>query len=144
MFFQLQEIGNLRKLTQIDISENKLERLPEEINGLINLTDLILSQNQLENLPEGIGKSRNAKHWTIDCVFETKKHRCNVILVRIILKVRTDTVFCDVFASEMKGMIICSNVHWRNRSSETDLCSDVLIPCFPIIVRQEISASCQF
>jgi Leucine-rich repeat (LRR) protein len=52
----LQEIGNLRKLQQLDVSENKLEFLPEEIGGLVNLTDLSLSQNQLEHLPEGIGK----------------------------------------------------------------------------------------
>lgn len=52
-----QEIGNLKKLTQLDVSENVLEYIPEEISGLSNLTDLCLSQNNLERLPEGIGKS---------------------------------------------------------------------------------------
>ena len=49
-------MGNLKKLTQLDVSENKMEYLPEEIGGLINLTDLFLSQNQIEALPDGIGK----------------------------------------------------------------------------------------
>ena len=51
----LQELGNLKRLTQLDVSENKLEFLPEEIGGLLNLTDLFLSQNQIEALPDGIG-----------------------------------------------------------------------------------------
>ena len=46
----------MKKLTQLDVSENKMEYLPEEIGGLINLTDLFLSQNQIEALPDGIGK----------------------------------------------------------------------------------------
>ena len=53
----LQELGRLKRLTQLDVSENKLERLPEEIGGLVSLTDLLLSQNQLEFLPDGIGQS---------------------------------------------------------------------------------------
>ena len=55
-FFLWQEIGNLKNLTQIDVSENQLEHLPEEIGGLTSLTDFILSQNQLDYLPEGISK----------------------------------------------------------------------------------------
>ena len=46
----------MKKLTQIDVSENQLEFLPEEIGGLTSLTDLMLSQNNLESLPEGLGK----------------------------------------------------------------------------------------
>ena len=49
-------LGNLKNLTQLDVSENKLEQLPEEIAGLTQLTDCILSQNHLEYLPEGLGK----------------------------------------------------------------------------------------
>ncbi len=52
-----QAIGNLRNLTQLDVSENKLEQLPEEISGLTQLTDFILSQNHIEYLPEGIGNT---------------------------------------------------------------------------------------
>ena len=51
-----QQIGHLKKLTQLDVSENVLEYLPEEISGLTNLTDLCLSQNNLERLPDGIGE----------------------------------------------------------------------------------------
>ena len=58
-----QEIGNLKKLTQLDVSENVLEYLPEEISGLSNLTDLCLSQNNLDKLPEGVG--RYLCDWTI-------------------------------------------------------------------------------
>ena len=53
----LKALGNLKKLTQLDVSENKLEQLPEEIAGLTQLTDFILSQNHLEYLPDGLGKS---------------------------------------------------------------------------------------
>jgi len=52
-----QAVGNLKRLTQLDVSENKLEQLPEEIAGLTQLTDFILSQNHLEYLPEGLGQS---------------------------------------------------------------------------------------
>lgn len=51
-----QEIGNLRSLLCLDVSENRLERLPEEISGLISLTDLVVSQNLLETVPDGIGE----------------------------------------------------------------------------------------
>ena len=54
-FIFQQAIGNLKNLTQLDVSENKLEQLPEEIAGLTRLTDCILSQNHIEYLPEGIG-----------------------------------------------------------------------------------------
>ena len=50
-------VGNLKNLTQLDVSENKLEQLPEEIAGLTQLTDFILSQNHLEYLPDGLGNS---------------------------------------------------------------------------------------
>lgn len=52
----MQEIGNLKNLLCLDVSENRLERLPEEISGLTSLTDLVISQNLLEMLPDGIGE----------------------------------------------------------------------------------------
>lgn len=57
-FFGLvsQEVGNLKNLLCLDVSENKLECLPEEISGLTSLTDLLVSQNLLQVLPDGIGK----------------------------------------------------------------------------------------
>ena len=51
-----QEMGNLRKLSILDVSENQLEMLPEEISGMAGLTDLCLSQNRLEQLPDGMGR----------------------------------------------------------------------------------------
>ena len=48
-------MGQLKKLQCLDISENKLEELPEEISGMTALTDLILSQNNLHEIPDGIG-----------------------------------------------------------------------------------------
>ena len=38
------------------MSENKIEYLPDEISGLAALTDLHLSQNLLEDLPDTIGR----------------------------------------------------------------------------------------
>lgn len=53
-----QELGNLRRLVCLDVSENRLEALPAELGGLVLLTDLLLSQNLLQRLPDGIGQYR--------------------------------------------------------------------------------------
>ena len=47
----------------MDVSENKLECLPDELGGLVNLTDLMLSQNQLEELPHSIGTCQRRQWW---------------------------------------------------------------------------------
>ncbi|CAB1338525.1 unnamed protein product [Coregonus sp. 'balchen'] len=52
------EIGSMKSLLCLDVSENKLEHLPEEMGGLVSLTDLLVSQNLIDALPEGIGKLR--------------------------------------------------------------------------------------
>lgn len=39
----------------LDVSENKLEGLPQELGGLENLTDLLVSENSIEVIPESIG-----------------------------------------------------------------------------------------
>lgn len=52
----MQEVERLRQLQQLDLSENKLEALPEEIGGLASLTDLVLSKNSLEQLPNSFGR----------------------------------------------------------------------------------------
>lgn len=54
----LQELGNLRRLVCLDVSENRLEELPSELNGLLALTDLLLTQNLLEVVPDSIGQLR--------------------------------------------------------------------------------------
>lgn len=59
----LQELGNLRRLVCLDVSENKLEQLPGELSGLVALTDLLLSQNLLENIPDGIGEYGELELW---------------------------------------------------------------------------------
>lgn len=46
----------MKSLLCLDVSENKLERLPEELGGLLSLTDLLVSQNFIDALPESIGK----------------------------------------------------------------------------------------
>ena len=56
MILVFQEIGGLKTLQCLDVSENRLEELPEEIGGLESLTDFIVSSNVLHELPEGIGK----------------------------------------------------------------------------------------
>jgi len=48
-------VGNLKKLQIFDASENKIEFLPDDISGCTALTDLHLSQNLLEELPDTIG-----------------------------------------------------------------------------------------
>jgi hypothetical protein len=49
------EIGNLTKLMQLDISENKITTLPAEIGNLTKLERLNLDDNQLTTLPPEIG-----------------------------------------------------------------------------------------
>uniref|UniRef100_A0A673FUI7 Leucine-rich repeat-containing protein 1-like n=1 Tax=Sinocyclocheilus rhinocerous TaxID=307959 RepID=A0A673FUI7_9TELE len=49
---------SMRSLTCLDVSENKLEHLPEEMGNLLSLTDLLVSQNLIDMLPEGLGKLR--------------------------------------------------------------------------------------
>ena len=46
----------MKSLVCLDVSENKMERLPNELGGLVSLTDLLVSQNLIDALPESIGK----------------------------------------------------------------------------------------
>lgn len=55
----LKEMGSMRSLLCLDVSENKMERLPEELGGLLALTDLLVSQNLIDALPESIGEDAN-------------------------------------------------------------------------------------
>ncbi|MEQ2211168.1 hypothetical protein XENOCAPTIV_027846, partial [Xenoophorus captivus] len=55
IIFCVQELGNLRRLVCLDVSENRLEELPSELSGLLALTDLLLTQNLLEVIPDSIG-----------------------------------------------------------------------------------------
>ncbi|TNN56171.1 Leucine-rich repeat-containing protein 1 [Liparis tanakae] len=52
------ELGSMRSLLCLDVSENKMERLPEELGGLVSLVDLLVSQNLIDALPESIGNLR--------------------------------------------------------------------------------------
>ena len=83
------EIGRLHELNCLDISENRLEDIPDEvrffsikrpsylsnlslifcfvqIEGLAKLTDLHLSQNSIECLPPSIGKLSKLTIFKID------------------------------------------------------------------------------
>lgn len=46
----------MRSLLCLDVSENKIERLPEQLGNLLSLADLLVSQNLVEALPESIGR----------------------------------------------------------------------------------------
>lgn len=50
----------MKSLLCLDVSENKMERLPDELGGLVSLTDLLVSQNLIDALPESIGKHVNS------------------------------------------------------------------------------------
>jgi Leucine-rich repeat (LRR) protein len=60
-------MGNLKKLQQVDISENKLDSLPNELGGMVSLTDLLLSQNLLKSLPDSIGMLALLVNWPNVC-----------------------------------------------------------------------------
>lgn len=49
-------MGSMKSLLCLDVSENKIERLPVELGGLVSLTDLLVSQNLIDALPESVGK----------------------------------------------------------------------------------------
>lgn len=72
--FCVQELGNLRRLVCLDVSENRLEELPSEVSGLLALTDLLLTQNMLEAVPDSIGEEhlRASTHFKIN-VTDTKR-----------------------------------------------------------------------
>ena len=49
------------------MSENKLDDLPEEIGDMESLTDLHLSMNLLERLPDTIGRSLASVRFAAGC-----------------------------------------------------------------------------
>ena len=46
-------------LTELDLSDYKLDKLPKELFNLVNLTKLDLSKNNLKEIPKEIGKLKN-------------------------------------------------------------------------------------
>lgn len=56
----------MKSLLCVDVSENKIQRLPEELGGLLSLADLLVSQNLIDALPESIG---NHLHSVISTAF---------------------------------------------------------------------------
>ena len=52
-----QEIGSLRNLKFVEVSENQLMFLPLSFSSLVSLQDLHLSDNLLSLLPETMGRS---------------------------------------------------------------------------------------
>ncbi len=50
----------MKSLLCLDVSENKMEWLPEELGNLVALTDLLVSQNLIDALPDSIGKHINS------------------------------------------------------------------------------------
>ena len=49
----------MENLKCLDASVNSLESIPDEIKGLVKLTALYLSQNNLDKLPDNIGRTSN-------------------------------------------------------------------------------------
>ena len=52
-------IGELTKLTKIDLHQNKLKSIPPELSNLTNLTGLNLSQNKLNSIPPELSNLTN-------------------------------------------------------------------------------------
>lgn len=52
----------MKSLLCLDVSENKMEQLPEELGSLVSLNDLLVSQNLIDALPESIGKHVTPLH----------------------------------------------------------------------------------
>lgn len=58
----VREIASLRRVTIVDLSNNKLMSLGKNFPTLTNLTRLDLSRNQIKFLPEDFGNLRNLRH----------------------------------------------------------------------------------
>jgi leucine-rich repeat protein SHOC2 len=58
-------IGNIFTLKELDLTDNKLLELPESIGSLTNLKVLSLEDNYLEYLPDSIGNLVNLTHLLI-------------------------------------------------------------------------------
>merc|ERR1712156_986133 len=58
----VQEISEIPKGTQLDLSNNLLTWLPENFPTLTHLIHLDLSKNQLTELPEYFGQLKNLRH----------------------------------------------------------------------------------
>ena len=52
----VQELGRLREMQFLELSENRLESLPAEMGYLTELQDCYLSENLLTELPETFGR----------------------------------------------------------------------------------------
>ena len=51
-----EEVFSLVKLNFLEISEAKLQTVPETLSSLVNLTSLVLKSNQLTKVPDGINR----------------------------------------------------------------------------------------
>ena len=51
-----EEVFSLVKLNFLEISEAKLQSVPETLSSLVNLTSLVLKSNQLTKVPDGINR----------------------------------------------------------------------------------------
>lgn len=63
-------MGSMKSLLCLDVSENKIDSLPEELGGLLALADLLVSQNLIEALPESIGKLSHLLPRTFLAIFQ--------------------------------------------------------------------------
>ena len=57
-----EEVFSLVKLNFLEISEAKLQTVPETLSSLVNLTSLVLKSNQLTKVPDGINRCVEIMH----------------------------------------------------------------------------------
>lgn len=87
------EIGNLQNLQSLDLSDNTLESLPLEIGDLSNLQWLILSNNVLTSLPPEIGGLSNL----VGLYASGNELECLPPEIRNPSKLETLQLDCDVY-----------------------------------------------
>jgi len=56
---ELDQLGNLINLTELDLSNNQLTTLSESLGNLTNLTKLNLEYNRFNSLPDWLGNLTN-------------------------------------------------------------------------------------
>lgn len=124
-------MGSMKSLLCLDVSENKLERLPVELGGMLALTDLLVSQNLIDALPESIGKSLE-KLPTCACLYVVRLTafvlfpQANCVICPFWKLIRTDCRTCRRALATVRVWLNLCSQRIRYRFVCNFICSSVI------------------
>ena len=70
------DIGNFKKLIELDLACNQIEMLPSEIGNLTNIARLDLRSNNLTTLPIEIKNLEKAMYWDWSSILSCGDSTC--------------------------------------------------------------------